>query len=250
MGTWGTALFSDDEARDVRDEYLTLLGDGVESPRATDVVIQNWGQLSVDDVNGSVLWLALAATQWRCGRLEERVKSRALMIIDSGSDLERWKESSTRDLAKRRTLLSKLRDVLTSPQPPPKRIAKRFRNACEWDVGELISYSHRSGRVAILRVIGHSEDAGGRSAIFEVLDSFTEHPPDLETIKSLPIRKWTLYGGGSRVMVGAISQRESDRAPAMSLHAFTKPAQEPSLPYSVSVWRFFDDFLDDVVFKT
>ena len=35
MAAWGTALFSDDTACDVRDAYVDLLGDGLSGPEAT-----------------------------------------------------------------------------------------------------------------------------------------------------------------------------------------------------------------------
>jgi hypothetical protein len=44
MGVWGTALFSDDTAADVRDDYRDMIGDGFTGPRAMDALIQKWGE--------------------------------------------------------------------------------------------------------------------------------------------------------------------------------------------------------------
>lgn len=63
-----------------------------------------------------VLWLALAATQWKCGRLEPHVLQQALEAIDSGSDLASW-DAGSRDQKKRQAVLQKLRAQLVSPQP-------------------------------------------------------------------------------------------------------------------------------------
>ena len=114
MGAWGTALFSDDTACDVRDSYVDLVGDGLTGPEATKALLREWSDSLNDPDDSSVFWLVLAATQWRCGRLEGHVLQQALNVIDSGSDLARWKSSST-DFKKRKAVLEKLRAQLTSP---------------------------------------------------------------------------------------------------------------------------------------
>ena len=90
MGAWGTAIFSDDTASDIRGDYRDLLGDGYSPAEATDQILSEWKDSLDDPEERSVVWLALAVTQWKLGRLEERVKGKALEIIDSGSDLDRW----------------------------------------------------------------------------------------------------------------------------------------------------------------
>ena len=42
MGVWGTGLFSDDEACDVRDHYRELLEDGVEDAAATQLTLEKF----------------------------------------------------------------------------------------------------------------------------------------------------------------------------------------------------------------
>lgn len=74
MGAWGTALFSDDTACNVRDDYRDQIGEGLSGPEATDRLLNEWRETLRDPDDGPVFWLALAATQWRCGRLESRVK--------------------------------------------------------------------------------------------------------------------------------------------------------------------------------
>src|SRR5215467_13907588 len=121
MGVWGTALFSDDSACDVRDSYVTLVGDGLTGPEATRALLREWSASVNDPDEAPVFWLALAATQWKCGRLEPEVLRQALNVIDSGADLARWDEDPTLR-GKREVVLKKLRAQLISPQPPEKRI--------------------------------------------------------------------------------------------------------------------------------
>src|SRR5215469_10167451 len=86
MGAWGTAVFSDDTACDVRDNYVDLIGDGLSGVEATKKLLREWAGSLDDPDEGPVFWLALAATQWKNGRLEDLVQQRALNIIDRLGD--------------------------------------------------------------------------------------------------------------------------------------------------------------------
>src|SRR5271165_3962132 len=104
MGVWGVGILSDDTAADVRDEYRSHLADGLDGPGSTNKVLESFGS-SIDDVDdGPPFWLGLAATQTRCGRLEDRVRDRALTIIADGSDLKRFAEQPRLQAARRRVL--------------------------------------------------------------------------------------------------------------------------------------------------
>jgi hypothetical protein len=89
MGTWGPAIFSDDTASDIRGDYKDLLGDGLSPSDATDRILLEWKDSIDDSDEQSVVWLALAVIQWKLGRLEERIKDKAIEVINSGCDLER-----------------------------------------------------------------------------------------------------------------------------------------------------------------
>ena len=76
MGTAGTALFSDDVACDVRDEFAQMLSAGVGEKVATRVLVHSRAA-AIDDVDdGPVFWLALAATQWKYGCLSKQVQAK------------------------------------------------------------------------------------------------------------------------------------------------------------------------------
>lgn len=120
-----------------------------------------------DTDDASVFWLALADSAWRLGRPIARASAEALHIIESGLDLDRWK--NTTDRGKRERVLTDLSLKLRSPPPPPKRVPKRFVANNQWEVGELIAYQLASGSWTAFRVIGHHVDKGGRQAVCEPL---------------------------------------------------------------------------------
>ncbi len=78
MGTWGVALFQDDLAADLRDEFRDLIGEGLSSTEATDRLKTEFAS-SLEDVDEKpVFWIALAHIQWKLGRLDEHTKHEAL----------------------------------------------------------------------------------------------------------------------------------------------------------------------------
>jgi hypothetical protein len=118
MGVSSTGLFADDVACEIRDDYIARLRSGLTGRQATKELLADRSEELADDDDGPVIWLALAVTQWKYGRLEPRVKSRALNIIKTGKGLARWRELSDPALVKQRQrILDKLRTQLESPQP-------------------------------------------------------------------------------------------------------------------------------------
>src|SRR5262245_43568503 len=114
MGASGAAIFSDDLACDVRATYRDLLADGYSAKEATKRLLDEFEQEFKDYDDGPVLWLALANLQWHYGRLDERVKRKALKLIDSGEALKRWIQRAVypRDSKRRQHVLAKLRQQL------------------------------------------------------------------------------------------------------------------------------------------
>jgi hypothetical protein len=189
MGAWGPAIFSDDTAADVRDEYRDLLGDAADPVAATDALIERSEEIIADADEGPVFWLALALTQHKLGRLEERVKREALRAIDQGLGLDRWREAGPAALKSRQTALAKARAVLVSPQPAARRIRPRYKDTCEWDAGELVAYQLKSGDWIVLHVLGPHPHQNGVGVIVQVLDWRGDEPPGAEPLKSCNARQ-------------------------------------------------------------
>lgn len=187
MGTWGPAIFSDDTAGDVRDAYRLRVADGMDGVAATDEMVREWlhdqgeDDQGEDDPDALVFWLALAATQSKAGRLEDRVRDMALEIIDSGSDLERWREEGQGK--QRQKHLEKLRRQLTGPQPAPKRIrVKRFHTP-DFKDGDYVAYQLSNDDYVIIFFERIVKDDG---CFISVLDWKGKELPSADRIRELP----------------------------------------------------------------
>jgi hypothetical protein len=121
MGAWGIGLFEDDMACDTRDMYYGLLRDGVPPKKATTQLLGEMEEELDDDEDGPVIILALAAAQWDAGRLDERIKRRALKLLAKGVD-PRWEQTEYRD--QRAKVLDGLKTKLLSHPPPPRDISE------------------------------------------------------------------------------------------------------------------------------
>lgn len=241
MGVWGTGIFSDDSACDVRDSYIGLVGDGLTGPEATRTLLREWSTSLNDPEGAPAFWLALAVTQWKCGRLEPHVLQQALNVIDGGSDLKRW-EFGSNDFKKRKGVLEKLRVQLISPPPREKRIRKPFIDTNDWQVGDLIAYRMQSGRFIVLRAIGHHRDKGGTSPICELLDWSGEQIP--QSFQSIGVRKSFGARPITQFMIGRTSsrQRPDDRLQVLGVNM--TPSQRPA-GFTVLLCKWFDKSLKE-----
>lgn len=245
MGVWGTGLYSDDTARDVREDYKDILGDGNPEPEATNQILKQWEREISDPDTGPVIWLALADTQWNLGRLQELVKNKALQIIEEGSDLSRW-QSDPKLVSKRKQVLARLRKKLNSLQPAEKKVKKRFVNSTDWRLGEVYSYKLSSCNFILLHVIGFHQDKGGRGPVCEILDWTGEIIPSNRAIRKMGY----IFANEpsqhlSQFLFGSLGPKDfqEDRVEFVAKHI--KPKQKCE-GYSAINWRFADKQIEDL----
>ncbi len=140
MGTWGTGLYQDDTTCDIKEDYLDLLKVGMSKEEALKKIIEyNEDRLRYEDER-DLFWMALADTQWKYGRLDEKVKKRAIEAIESGRDLEIWKKDNPKLYKKRKIVLEKLKEKLNTEQLQEKKITKMTFERPNWKVGDVILY--------------------------------------------------------------------------------------------------------------
>jgi hypothetical protein len=241
LGVWGTAIFSDDLASDIRGDYRDAIGDGLTGPEATQRILAQYKSSLADPHESPVVWLALAATQWKLGHLEPEVLQNALVAIDSGADLARWKGSA--DRARRQAVLEKLRIQLTSPQPEAKKVPRRKLAECNWQVGDLISYRLLSGKRILFRVIGLHRDKGGVYPNCELLDWIGEAVPSIDELRSVPIlaSKEKRWGTITRLMLLGSTKTAKGRIEPLQMNLPPEPLKQ--VPSTVLLWKELDEKL-------
>lgn len=238
MGAWGTAIFSDDTACDVRDDWRELVGDGLTGPQATDKLLTRWADSLTDPDDGPVFWLALAATQSRGGLLEDRVKAKALGVIQDGTDLKKWGDDPALQ-KKRKAVLDKLREQLLAAQPSPKKIRRATKATCDWEIGDVIALRLRSGKLLLFRVIQLCTDRGGTYPYCQFYDWIGDDVPSSKQIAKLPIRR------GVVMMCGATQRKfPADRIRPTGIRTPVE-TEPPDFGVGVWLWSQVDQRLED-----
>lgn len=200
MGTWGTSLYANDSTCDVRDTYLGFLREQLSNQKAYEkTLIKCKDYLGEQDE--SLLWFALAETQWSVGRLMPEVKAKALDWIDKEGGSKFWAESRCDVNGWKKTLV-KLREKLETPQPKEKKIKIPEELYFDlWNINDVYAYQfHREkskekdiwGKYILLQKIGsgkvYPEDKSKMR--IQILDRiFNELPTldDMNGVRILPV---------------------------------------------------------------
>lgn len=123
MGTWGTAIKSNDTSADTYADFFDLYNDGKEPNEIKNKLIS-------ENPNGTNdFWFALALALWETKSLSNDILEKIRGIVESESDLKLWKEldASESDIKKRKVVLYKFLAKLESEKAKPK-VRKRKKN--------------------------------------------------------------------------------------------------------------------------
>lgn len=112
MGTWDTGIFDDDLAMDIKSEFDDAIEEGMSVKKATKQILESFEDELEDEDEASIIYLTLAALQLEQGNVEKNIKKKALEIIESGQDLERWEGADEEELNKRIAVLNELKERL------------------------------------------------------------------------------------------------------------------------------------------
>jgi hypothetical protein len=239
MGAWGTGLYSDDTACDVRDDYKDILGDGIVEPEATRRLLTKWSSELADPDTAPVFWLALADVQWNLGRLQEQVKKSALMIIENDSDLRRWLTNRNHTM-KRKAVLERLQQKLRAAPPAEKKVKKRYVDSTDWNLGDVYSFQMLSGKLALFHVIGFHNDKGGRGPVCEIFDWTGDNAPDQRAMEKLGYKfAKKPHQHLSQFLLASLSTKDFQRQ-RVSLVAQGVVSKQKLGGYSVLFWRYID----------
>ena len=160
MGSWGTGIFQDDFACDLRGLYEELVSLRFEDDAVFAELHREFGK--AEGIDESTFWIALAMLQHKIGRLDEEVKNKALAFIDSGRALQDWIELADEEdssVASRKKQLLKAREKIASPPPPRKnpRPSKFLRERIDktyspyaWKQDGLYAFKTKQGEYVVL----------------------------------------------------------------------------------------------------
>lgn len=119
MGTWGTALYDDDSASDLKNTVSLVAKVPADGDRLLELLEEARGSTDPANQDGALFWLVVADQFEKRGIDCKRASRMAIQVIDSGADLVWCKERGADDkfLRARAKVLQELRDRLDHPRP-------------------------------------------------------------------------------------------------------------------------------------
>lgn len=139
MGTWGTAIKSNDTSADIYAEFFDLYNDGKKPKEIKEKLISN-------NPNGeNDFWFALALSLWETKSLSTDVLEKVREIISSESDLKLWEEleASESDIKKRKIVLEKFLIKLESEKSKPK--PRKRKKEPIFEKGTCLTFKLKNG---------------------------------------------------------------------------------------------------------
>jgi hypothetical protein len=147
MGTWGTAIKSNDAFMDIYDEFFDLYNKGEEPIEISQKIInKNWEILEIDEEKHN-LWFALALAQWETKSLTPEILSKVEKIVTSKADLKVWTEldDSEQNIKKRAVVLEKFLEKIKSERTKAKPRKKAKIKTPIFATGDCLIFKMENG---------------------------------------------------------------------------------------------------------
>jgi hypothetical protein len=147
MGTWGTAISSNDSYKDVYSEFMDLYNDGLEVQEITDIIVKRNSEIIDDPEDGHNFWFAIAMAQWQCKALDNNVFNKVKQIVENDDDIKSWHvlEASRKDIDKRKGVLKAFIEKLSTENPKAKRRKKKILRDSIFQKGDCLVFKLHSG---------------------------------------------------------------------------------------------------------
>src|SRR5215470_1917891 len=151
MGVWGIGLYSGDFAMDLRSTVAALLRLPFDPEKIVGIVCETEPSAANDAKNEehTTFWLVLADQFAKRGVACDRVRTKALSIIDSGEDLATMATLGMKamDLRRRQTKLDELRSRISAASTRARpRNTVRAPQPLLMEVGDVLVYPTCAGR--------------------------------------------------------------------------------------------------------
>lgn len=200
MGTWGTAISSNDTYADVYDEFCEYYNDGLEVTEISKRLIQNNQETINDPDDCNNFWFALVKAQWECKQLDKELYNRVKIIIDTGADIEVWRQldADEKDLKKRKLVLDKFLSDISIEKPKAKTRKKKKEPKIiqpVFEKGDCVTYKLENGNfggAVVLEAIYDTEYGNNLIAATRINKSEKPTTKDFET-SSVLIQNYAMW---------------------------------------------------------
>ncbi len=162
MGTWGTAIPSNDTYADVYGDFFDLYNKGIKVPDISKQIIAKNQEIINDADDSNNFWFALAKAQWECKQLDKDLFNKVKKIIDTGADLVVWRQLNPKeeDIQKRKLALDKFLSHISIEKSKAKPRKKKIIRQPIFEKGDCITFKFDNGNYGgaiVLEAINNTE---------------------------------------------------------------------------------------------
>lgn len=162
MGTWGTAISSNDTYSDIYGTFFDLYNDGLEVTEISKKLFADNQETINDTDDCNNFWFAVAKAQWECKQLDKDIFDRVKKVIETGADLEVWRQldADAKTIKKRKAVLDKFLADLQTERPKAKTRKKKIIRQPVFEKGDCLTFKLENGNyggAVVLEAIKDSE---------------------------------------------------------------------------------------------
>lgn len=189
MGSWGTAISSNDTYADIYSDFFDLYNDGLDVVEISNKIIAGNQELINDKDDCNNFWFALAKAQWECKQLDIDILDRVKKIIETGVDLEIWRQldANEKTIQKRKVVLDKFLADLQTERPKAKSRKKKIIRQPVFEKGDCLTFKLENGNyggAVVLEAIKDGEYGHNLIATTRI------NQPNKPTKKTLKMQKF------------------------------------------------------------
>lgn len=190
MGTWGTAINSNDTSSDIYADFFDLYNEGEKPEIIAEKLIRDNKELieSPDDSNN--FWFTLALALWETKALDQETFNRVKEIIQTEKDLQVWREldADETEIKKRKDVLEKFLVKISSEKDKPKARKKKKIKEPIFEKGTCLTFRLPNGNYGGAVILEADKQTGfGYNLIVTTRINKSERPimKDFENAKVL-----------------------------------------------------------------
>lgn len=190
MGSWGTAISSNDTYTDIHNNFFDRYNEGMDVPQISQLLIAENQDVIHDTDDANNFWFALAKSQWECKALDKEIYDLVKQIIESGDDLKVWEQlgADKKDLEKRKVVLEKfLMEISVEKQKAKSRKKKKILQPV-FEKGDCIAFKLENGNyggAVVLEAIRDTEYGYNLIVATRINQSAKPTTKDFETAEVL-----------------------------------------------------------------
>lgn len=158
MGTGGTNITENDTSGEIYDNYFALYNKGQNPAEISAELISENKELINNPQTCNDFWFALALAQWETKSLDAHLFKKVETIIESGNDLQVWKEldADDGDIESRKVHLQAFLNKIRTERPKPKPRAREKKNIVKpiFSTGDCLTFIHENGNYGGVVILG------------------------------------------------------------------------------------------------